>query len=389
MASAPTERSHIFATGAACASLAISMLGAIPTAAATTPAGSIVKEAYGRTPTGVAVERYSLRNRNGMEARIATYGGIVTHLSAPDRHGKFADVVLGYDELAHYIKSNPYFGALIGRYGNRISKGRYTLNGVQYQLATNNGANALHGGLQGFDKVVWNTKQAIVTENGPQLTLTYLSRDGEEGYPGNLSVTAIYTLTNDNALRLDYAATTDKATVVNLTQHSYFNLRGHGDVLGHVVWIDADRFTPVDDTLIPTGVLQSVGGTPFDFRQPVAIGSRIDIDDEQLRFGKGYDHNWVINHTDGTLRLAARVYEPESGRVLEVSSTEPGLQFYSGNFLDGSLTGKNGQVYKFRNGFCIEPQHFPDSPNQPAFPSVVLQPGQSYKNTIVYRFSAR
>ncbi len=355
--------------------------------------GTISSAPFGRTPVGVAVERYTLRNRNGLEARIATYGGIVTRLTAPDRKGQYADVVLGYDTLEGYLKSSPYFGALIGRYGNRIAKGRFTLNGRKYTLAINDAPNTLHGGTVGFDKVVWKATQSVVTPNGPQLTLTYLSRDGEEGYPGNLNVTAVYSLTDDNSLRLDYTATTDKDTVVNLTQHSYFNLRGRSDILAHVVQINADRFTPIDSTLIPTGELRPVAGTPFDFRKPTAIGARLDANtdasDEQIRFGKGYDHNWVINKPVGALTVAATVYEPDSGRVLEVSSAEPGLQFYSGNFLDGSLTGKGGQVYALRNGFCLEPQHFPDSPNHPGFPPVVLKPGQTYKNTIIYRFSAR
>jgi aldose 1-epimerase len=351
--------------------------------------GYISSTAFGNTAAGISVERYTLRNQNGMEARIATYGGIVTHLTAPDRNSRFADIVLGYDSLADYIKDSPYFGALIGRYGNRIANGEFSLNGKHHKLAKNNGPNSLHGGLAGFDKVVWQVKDAVVSSDGPRLTLTYLSRDGEEGFPGNLNVTAVYTLTNDNALRLDYTATTDQATVVNLTQHSYFNLRGRGDVLGHEVQINAQRFTPVDDTLIPTGELQSVAGTPFDFRKPMSIGSRLNTADEQLRRGKGYDHNWVIDKPPGTLAVVATVYEPETGRVLEVSSTEPGLQFYGGNFLDGSIRGKNGRVYQFRNGFCMEPQHFPNSPNEPAFPSVVLQLGQTYQNTIIYRFSSR
>jgi len=350
---------------------------------------SITKAPFGQTPAGVPVELYTLRNRHGMEAHIATYGGIVTFLTAPDRTGHYADVVLGYDSLAGYLKSSPYFGALIGRYGNRIAQGQFTLDGVAYKLATNNGPNALHGGLVGFDKVVWHVEQARVAPHGPQLTLTYSSRDGEEGYPGNLKIKAVYTLTENDALRLDYTATTDKDTPVNLTQHSYFNLRGRGDVLGHVVQINADQFTPVDSTLIPTGELRSVAGTPFDFRNPTAIGARIDTPDEQLKYSKGYDHNWVIKKQAGALVVAATVYEPETGRELEVSSTEPGLQFYSGNFLDGSLTGKGGWVYAHRNGFAMEPQHFPDSPNHSNFPSVILKPGQTYRNTIIYRFSAR
>jgi aldose 1-epimerase len=324
-----------------------------------------------------------------MEARIATYGGVITYLTAPDRAGRYADVVLGYDTLAGYLKDSPYFGALIGRYGNRIAHGKFALNGVSYTLATNNGPNSLHGGKVGFDKVVWHAAKAQVTKSGPQLTLTYSSHDGEEGYPGNLSVTAVYTLSDDNALRLEYSANTDKDTVVNLTQHSYFNLRGRDDILQHRVQINADRFTPVDDTLIPTGELRSVQGTPFDFRKPTAIGARIQEADEQLRFGKGYDHNWILNKRPGVLGVDATVYEPDSGRVLEVSSDQPGLQFYSGNFLDGSNTGKSGWVYRFRDGFCMEPQHFPDSPNHENFPSTVLKPGQRYRSTIIYRFKVQ
>jgi aldose 1-epimerase len=332
------------------------------------------------------VALYTLKNAKGAEAKISNYGGIVVSLKMPDRQGQLGDVVLGYDTLAGYLKETPYFGCLVGRYGNRIAKGRFTLNGQTYTLATNNGPNALHGGLKGFDKAVWKAR-AIQSSSGPALELRHLSKDGEEGYPGNLDVTATYTLTGDNALRLDYVATTDKPTVVNLTQHSYFNLAGQGDVLRHVVYLNADRFTPVDSTLIPTGELKPVDGTPFDFRKPTAIGARINQDDPQLKFGGGYDHNWVINQKQpGELTLQARVTEPTTGRVLEVLSTEPGLQFYTGNFLDGTITGKGGRVYQFRNGFCMEPQHYPDSPNQPNFPSVVLRPGQTYRNTIVYRF---
>ena len=350
---------------------------------------TITRADFGNAQDGTPAALFTLRNSHGMEAKIATYGGIVTHLTAPDRKGQYSDIVLGYDKLADYIKGSPYFGALIGRYGNRIAKGQFALNGTKYQLAINDKPNALHGGTVGFDKVVWTAAKSEVASQGPQLTLTYKSKDGEEGYPGNLQVTVVYTLTEDNALRADYTATTDKDTVVNLTQHSYFNLRGEGDILGHQVQINADKFTPVDSTLIPTGELKPVTGTPFDFRKPTAIGARIDSADEQLKFGKGYDHNWVLNKAAGTLGVIATVYEPQTGRVLEVSSTEPGLQFYTGNFLDGSNVGKGGRVYKFRNGFCMEPQHFPDSPNQPGFPSTVLKPRQTYKNTIVYKFSAR
>ncbi len=345
-------------------------------------------ESFGRTQDGTPVSLYTLRNRNGMEARIMNYGGIVVSLKVPDRNGTLGDVVLGYDNLADYLKSSPYFGAMVGRYGNRIAKGKFTLDGVEYSLAVNNGPNALHGGIRGFDKVVWQASESTSAE-GPSLELTYLSKDGEEGYPGDLKVKAVYTLTQDNSLRLEYTATTDKDTVLNLTQHSYFNLAGKGNNLDHVVWIDADKFTPVDSTLIPTGELRPVEGTPFDFRKPTAIGARIGQDDQQLKFGNGYDHNYVLNKPMGKLAVVARVTEPTSGRVFELSTTEPGLQFYTGNFLDGSLTGKGGWKYEFRSAFCMEPQHFPDSPNHPEFPSAELRPGETYHHTIVYHFSTQ
>ena len=350
--------------------------------------GKVSQRPFGQTKDGVAVNLFTLRNSKGAEAAICNYGGLVISLKVPDRNGHFGDVVLGYDNLAGYLKDTPYFGALIGRYGNRIAKGRFTLDGKEYTLAINNGPNALHGGLKGFDKVVW-TPKILATPNGPSLELRYTSKAGEEGYPGNLSVVAVYTLTDDNALELQYTATTDQDTVLNLTQHSYFNLAGKGTILNHQVMMPADKFTPVDSTLIPTGVLQPVDGTPFDFRTPTAIGARIGQADEQLKFGGGYDHNWVSTKPMGQLGLMARVYEPTTGRVLEVFSTEPGLQFYTGNFLDGKITGKGGWVYQYRNGFCMEPQHYPDSPNQPNFPSVVLKPGQTYKNTIRFKFSVQ
>jgi aldose 1-epimerase len=357
--------------------------------AATSPSGSrIAKQPFGTTKDGKAVDLYTLRNARGMEARICNYGGIVVSLRVPDRNGRFDDVVLGYDTLAEYEKQSPYFGCLVGRYGNRIAKGKFTLNGKQYTLATNNGPNALHGGLKGFDKVVWQAR-TYESKLGPALELRYLSVDGEEGYPGNLQVTAVYTVTEDNCLRLDYTATTDQDTVINLTHHSYFNLAAKGDILRHEVYLNADKFTPVDSTLIPTGELRPVKGTPFDFTKTTPIGERINADDQQLKFGGGYDHNWVINKAPGQMGLMARVYEPTTGRVMEVSSTEPGLQFYTGNFLDGTLQGKGGWVYQFRHGFCMEPQHFPDSPNQPNFPSVVLKPGQVYRNTIAYCFKTK
>ena len=369
----------------------IGCTSAPPTQPQSKPAATISKEPFG-TKEGIQVDLYTLRNAKGLEARIINYGGIVVSLKVADRNGQFGDVVLGFDNLDGYLspdflKSNPYFGALIGRYGNRIGKSKFTLDGKVYTLAANNGPNHLHGGIKGFDKVVWEARPLQGEE--PSLELHYLSKDGEEGYPGNLNVTAVYTLTNDNELKIEFTAVTDKDTVVNLTHHSYFNLAGKGDILGHEVMINANKFTPVDSTLIPTGELRAVAGTPFDFTSPTAIGARINQDNEQLKFGKGYDHNWVINKPAGELGVMARVYEPTSGRVLEVLSAEPGLQFYSGNFLDGTLKGKGGWVYQFRNGFCMEPQHYPDSPNKPDFPSVVLKPGETYKNTIIYRFSTK
>jgi aldose 1-epimerase len=351
------------------------------------PTGTISQAPFGKTADGTPVEIYTLRNSKGMEARIMTYGGIVVSLKVPDKNGKFGDVVLGYDNLDDYVKNNPFFGALVGRYGNRIAKGKFTLGGKEYTLAINNAPNNLHGGPIGFDKRVWKVAKVDVSQDGPRLELTYLSKDGEEGFPGNLNVTATYTLTDDNGLRVDYTATTDKATLCNLTQHSYFNLAGKGDILNHLVFINADKLTPVDNTLIPTGELKPVAGTPFDFRTATAIGARINADDEQIKFGSGYDHNWVVNKPLGKLGLMARVTEPTTGRAMEVWSTEPGVQFYTGNFLDGSITGKGGWVYQRRNGFCFEPQHYPDSPNHPQFPSAELKPGQTYQNTIIYKFS--
>ena len=367
---------------------AAALVGCTTTSQTPNQGAQITVKPFGPPQNGIAVDLYTLRNNKGVEAAICNYGGLVISLKVPNRWGGFGDVVLGYDNLADYIKDTPYFGAMIGRYGNRIAKGKFTLDGKEYTLPINNGPNALHGGLKGFDKVVWEPK-ILARSEGPSLQLRYTSKDGEEGYPGNLSVTAVYTLTDDNALKLEYTATTDKDTVLNLTQHSYFNLAGKGDILNHTVMIPADKFTPVDSTLIPTGELRPVDGTPFDFRTPTPIGARIGQDDEQLKFGNGYDHNWVINKPMGKLGLMARVFEPTSGRVLEVLSTEPGLQFYTGNFLDGKLKGKGGCVYQFRNAFCMEPQHYPDSPNQPNFPSVVLKPGQVYKNTIIFKFSLR
>lgn len=338
------------------------------------------------TVDGKAVTLYTLKNSKGAEAQIMNYGGIVTSLKVADKKGNFSDVVLGYDNVEGYVKATPYFGCLVGRYGNRIANGKFTLNGKEYTLAKNNDQNSLHGGVKGFDKVVWTVGK--VTDSS--LELHYISKAGEEGFPGNLSVKAVYELTEDNALRLDFTATTDADTHCNLTHHSYFNFAGKGDILHHVVTINADKFTPVDANLIPTGELRPVKGTPFDFTIPTTVGARIGNDDEQLKLGKGYDHNWVLKQTTpGVLTKAATVSEASSGRVMEVWTTEPGMQFYTGNFLDGTITGKGGWTYAFRNGFCMEPQHFPDSPNQPSFPTTVLKPGETYKNTIIYKFSVR
>jgi len=349
----------------------------------------IVRERFGNMPDGARVERFSLRNRRGMEAHILSYGGIVTRLTAPDDQGRYVDVVLGHRTLAEYLANPQYFGCLIGRHANRIRHGRFMMDGLQHQLRCNNGIHSLHGGIRGFDKVLWSVADTGVTMDGPRLQLDYVSRDGEEGYPGTLSVSATYTLTEDDSLRLDCAATTDAPTVVNLTQHSYFNLNGAHDVLGHLLKIPAQRFTVTDDSQIPTGELRSVSGGPFDFRQPMKMGQLIGADDEQLRIANGYDHNWVIDKPPGELGLVASVIEPVSGRQLDVLSSAPGLQFYSGNSLDGTLTGKDGRPYGFRSGFCLEPQSFPDSPNQAHFPSVRLVPGEVYRTTIIHRFTAR
>ena len=351
--------------------------------------GGAVERLFGTTSDGQAVKLFTLKNKNGAELQVINFGAIVLSLKVPDRNGQLADVTLGCDQLSDYESKTPYFGAVVGRYGNRIAKGQFMLEGQTYTLATNNGPNALHGGLKGFDKVVWQA-QAVQASDGPAVEFSYLSKDGEEGYPGSLAVKMVYTLTDKNEFKIQYTATTDKPTVVNITHHSYFNLAGagEGDILGHEMMINADRFTPVDATLIPTGELKPVQGTPMDFTKPMAIGARVNQDNEQLKFGGGYDHNWVINQQQaGELTAAVRVVEPKSGRVLEVLTTEPGVQFYCGNFLDGTLTGKGGKVYKHRYGFCLEPQHFPDTPNHPNFPACVLRPGQTYTQTTIYRFS--
>jgi aldose 1-epimerase len=352
---------------------------------------SMKKQSFGKTESGEAVDLYTLANKNGMEVAITNFGGIVVSLKAPDRNGKFDDVVLGYDQLDGYLTNKAFFGALIGRYGNRIAHGQFKLDGTTYNLPKNDGDNTLHGGMRGFNKRLWTAKD-VSNNKGAALELTYLSKDGEEGFPGNLSAKVIYTLTDQNELHIDYSATTDKDTVVNLTNHSYFNLagQGKGDILGHQLLIKADRFTPVDQTLIPSGDLKAVKGTPFDFITPTAIGERINQDDQQLKFGKGYDHNWVLNGgIKATPALAAEAYEPKSGRVLQVWTTEPGVQFYSGNFLDGTITGKSGKVYNLRYAFCLETQHFPDSPNHANFPSTELKPGEKYHTSTIFKFSAR
>ncbi len=348
----------------------------------------ITKQHWGALPSGEQIDLYTLRNSKGMEATITNYGGKLVTLKVPDRDGKFADVVLGFDNLEGYVQPNPFFGSLVGRYANRIANGQFTLDGKTYKLARNNGPNSLHGGLKGFDKVAWQA-QEVSGGDGPALELKYLSKDGEEGYPGNLNVTVTYTLTQNDELKIDYQATTDKDTVINLTNHSYFDLSGQdaGNILDHRVMINADKFTPVNANLIPTGELKSVAGTPFDFRTPTAIGARINENDQQLKYGEGYDHNFVLNRSGDGPSLAARVMDPKSGRVMEVLTTQPGVQFYTGNHLPAKLKGKGGAVYGFRYGFCLETQHFPDSPNQPSFPSTELKPGQRYHGITIFKFS--
>lgn len=342
---------------------------------------------FGNMPDGQEVHLYTLTNRSGMAVSITNYGGRVVAIRVPDRNGKMGDVVLGFDNLAGYLSDNPYFGALVGRYANRIGKAEFKLDGKDYKLAANNGPNSLHGGLKGFDKVVWTPRE--IPGNHPALELTYLSKNGEEGYPGNLHVKVTYTLMGDNSLQIDYTATTDRDTVLNLTNHSYFNLsgQGNGDVLNTEMMINASKFTPVDANLIPTGALENVEGTPLDFRKPMALGARINDDYDQLKLGKGYDFNYVINGGGHGMVVAARAVDPQSGRVLEVRTTQPGIQLYTGNFLDGTIHGKDGKVYGPRSAFCLETQHFPDSPNKPDFPSAELKPGQTYHETTIYKFS--
>ncbi|WP_111307918.1 aldose epimerase family protein [Confluentibacter sediminis] len=352
---------------------------------------TITKESFGTTKDSIPVDKYILKNEKGMEISIITYGGIITSWTAPDKNGTYKDIVLGFDSIQKYqLPGVPYFGALIGRFGNRIAKGKFTLDGTQYTLATNDGQNHLHGGVKGFDKVVWNAAETS-TDSTASLVLTYLSKDMEEGYPGNLETKVTYTLNNDNQLNVLYEATTDKKTVINLTQHSYFNLSGDFSkpIVGEEITIHADTFLPVDATLIPTGEIKDVANTPFDFRQAKVIGKDINVQDEQLKRGLGYDHCWVLNNQNEGMRLAATAYDPESGRLLEVSTDEPAIQFYTGNFLDGTLPSKQGGTYGHRTGFCLETQHYPDSPNQRDFPSVVLSPGDKYMTKTSFKFSVK
>lgn len=350
----------------------------------------IQKEDFGTTTEGEQVELYTLRNENGMEVEIITYGGRITSLKAPDKDGNYENVVLGFDSLEDYTSENPYFGALIGRYGNRIEKGKFSLDGETYSLPQNDGENHLHGGEKGFDKVVWQAEEG---EGNNSLKLTYISEDMEQGYPGRLETVVVYTLNEDNSLDVSYEATTDKKTIVNLTQHAYFNLSAdfNEEILDHVIEINADKFLPVDKTLIPTGELMEVAGTPFDFREPKTIGQDIDKDgaNEQLRLGLGYDHCWVLNEQDSGMRFAASAHHPESGRLMEVHTNEPGIQLYTGNFLDGTLPQPGGGTYAHRTGFCLETQHYPNSPNEEGFPSVVLEPGETYSSKTTFKFSVK
>jgi aldose 1-epimerase len=350
---------------------------------------SITDALFGQTPDG-RVTKYTLENENGMQVSILDRGGIITNIIVPDRDGEMADVVLGFDKLEGYLDKYPYFGALIGRYGNRIAEGEFSLDGTDYTLAKNNGPNSLHGGLKGFDRKLWKATP-LEEENRVGVEFAGVSPDGEEGYPGNLSVSVTYWLNNENEVLIDYEAKTDQPTPVNLTNHSYFNLKGagSGDVLDHVLTLHAGAFTPVDSTLIPDGSKKTVEGTAFDFREPTTIGERIDSSSDQLKYGRGYDHNFVLDRTGAELEEIANVYEPTTGRTLEVETTEPGVQFYSGNFLDGTKIGKENTPYGFRTGFCLETQHFPDSPNQPNFPSTVLRPGEVYQSQTVYRFGVK
>ena len=378
-------------TGMMCVALAASLAMPVLAEKSAEMAKPMEKKVFGTTADGKTADLYTLKNKNGMQVSITNFGATVVSIMAPDKAGKMADVALGYDDLAGYELNKNYLGVLVGRYGNRIAHGKFSIDGTEYTLAKNNGDNSLHGGIKGFNKAMWEAKD--VSKGGEAaVEMKYVSKDGEEGYPGNLSVRVVYTLTNKNELKIDYSATTDKKTVVNLTNHTYFNLagQGNGDILKHELMINADTFTPVDSGLIPTGELKKAEGTPFDFRKATAIGARIDANDEQIKLGGGYDHNFVLNRKAATgLSLAARVSDPTSGRTMEVWTTEPGVQFYTGNFLDGSFRGKGGSAYQKRTAFCLETQHFPDSPNHPSFPTTLLKPGEKYHTTTVYKFEAK
>lgn len=369
---------------------AVGFSGALASSTHNPGSGTVKKEPFGSVG-GKAVDIYTLTNSNGMEVKILTYGGIIQSVKVPDRRKRFENVTLGFDNLTDYVERSPYFGSITGRYANRIALGRFTLDGVTYQLPINNPPNSLHGGTVGFDKRIW-AATVIQNHDGVGLKLTDTSPNGDQGYPGTLKTEVVYLLTNRNQIRMDYRATTDKATIVNLTNHAYWNLAGEGSgsIEGHVLKLDASRYTPVDPTLIPTGAIDPVAGTPMDFTRSTAIGDRIRDSFEQLVIGRGYDHNWVLDRhgsNDTSMIRAARVLEPESGRVLEIFTTEPGIQFYSGNFLDGTLVGTSGRMYRQGDGFALETQHYPDSPNKPNFPSTVLRPGQVYKTSTIYQFS--
>jgi len=352
----------------------------------------INEDAFKGTHKGKPTALYTLKNRNGMVAQITNFGAKIVSIYIPDRNGNFADIVLGYESIKEYIKGNPYFGAICGRYANRIANGKFVIDGVTYQLPVNNGPNSLHGGPEGFNNQVFDAKGVIPTPNGEQAELLYISKDGEMGYPGTLTLKVTYSVTDSNELRLDYEATTDKATHVNICSHSFFNLAGdgNGDILKHELTINADKFTPVSDVLIPTGELKAVEGTPMDFRKPEIIGKRIDDNFDQIAYGKGYDHNWVINRKKhGELTLAAVCYDPKSNRMMEVHTTQPGIQLYTGNWLDGSDKGKRGKSYGMRSALSLETQNYPDSPNKPGFPSTLLHPGEVYKHTCLHKFSIK
>ena len=364
----------------------LAVTGACTTGQRTAETG-IKRSVFGKMPDGQQVDLYTLTNANGMQVGITNYGGRIVSILVPDRHGNMADVVLGFDNLQGYLDTHTYFGALIGRYANRIGGAQFTLDGTVYKLPVNNGPNSLHGGVKGFDQKVWTARE--IQGDEPTLELTYLSKDGEEGYPGNMHVKVVYTLTKDNAIKIDYSATTDKDTVINLTNHSYFNLagEGNGNILKQVLMINSNEITPVNANQIPTGEIMNVAGTPFDFRKPTPIGERINEDNQQLKNGKGYDINYILDRKGPGLELAARAYDPDSGRELEVYTTEPGIQFYSGNFLNGSVHGKGGTAYEMRSAFCLETQHYPDSPNHPNFPTTELKPGQTFHQVTVFKFT--